>query len=132
MRLSPYGVQPGYLLILDHLWKNGAATQKELVNHLDLEQATLSNTLKRMERDGLIVRKPNRSDKRIHAISLTDKGQSLQSTVLSAIDDLRKTVHKGLTVSDRKYFNRIMRQMTEQLENDQDEPLMVLLDEVTD
>lgn len=132
MRLSPYGVQPGYLAILEFLWQGKPSTQKELVHNLDLEQATLSNTLKRMERDGLIERKPARTDKRIHLISLTDKGLSLQTTVTGAIDDIRHTVNKGLTVSDRKYFKRIMRQMTEQLEDDQNEPLMVLLDEVTD
>lgn len=132
MRLKPYGVQPGYLTILERLWERDNVTQKELKLSMDIEQATLSNTLKRMERDGLIERSPLKSDKRHHRITLTDKGSSVRSTVEGAIDDLRATVNTGLTVNDRRYFKRIMRQMTEQLEDDQIEPLVVLLDEIAD
>lgn len=132
MRLKPYGVQPGYLSILERLWERDNVTQKELKLTMDIEQATLSNTLKRMERDGLIERSPLKNDKRHHRITLTEKGTSVRSTVEGAIDDLRATVNTGLTVNDRRYFKRIMRQMTEHLEDDQIEPLVVLLDEIAD
>lgn len=132
MRLAPYDVQPGYLTILHYLWQRDQITQKELNQHVAIEQATLSNTLKRMERDGLIQREPNRKDRRRHLISLTAKGASLNSPVSAAIDDLRKIVNQGLTINDRRYFKRIMRQMTMQLEEDQTDSLFVLLDEVTE
>lgn len=132
MRLSPYGVQPGYLTVLHRLWQQDHVTQKELNATLDIEQATLSNTLKRMERDGLIVRTPNTQDRRHHLITLTENGTAMKSSVESAINDLRTTVNQGLTVNDRRYFKRIMRQMTEKLEDDQTEPLFLLLDEVTE
>jgi len=131
-RLSPYGVQPGYLTILDRLWEQDNITQKALNATMDIEQATLSNTLKRMERDKLIKRTPNKEDRRRHLIQLTEKGLSIKPTVKAAIDDLRSAVNTGLTINDRKYFRRIMRQMTEQLETDQMEPLVVLLDEITE
>ncbi|MGL1863490.1 MAG: MarR family transcriptional regulator [Pseudodesulfovibrio sp.] len=132
MRLSPYDVQPGYLTILHYLWQRDGVTQKELTQFLDIEQATLSNTLKRMERDGLVLRTPNKKDRRRHLITLTEKGASLKKPVETAINDLRKLVNEGLTVNDRRYFKRIMRQMSEKLEDDQTEPLFVLLDEVTE
>jgi len=131
-RLSPYDVQPGYLSILNRLWKQDNITQKQLKTTMDIEQATLSNTLKRMERDGLIHRTPTETDRRRHLIELTDKGKSAKQTVEAAVDDIRTTVNKGLTINDRRYFKRIMRQMTEQLEDDQIETLVVLLDEVID
>lgn len=131
-RLSPYDVSPGYLSILQQLWHQDGVTQKSLKASLDIEQATLSNSLKRMERDGLIRRVPNKQDRRQHRITLTEKGISAQQTVEAAINDLCEVVNKGLTINDRKYFKRIMRQMTEQLESDQDEPLVVLLDEIVD
>lgn len=132
MRLAPYDVQPGYLTILHYLWQRDKITQKELNQHVAIEQATLSNTLKRMERDGLIQREPNRKDRRRHLITLTPKGISLKTPVSAAIDDLRKTVNQGLTINDRRYFKRIMNQMTTQLEDDQSDSLFVLLDEVTE
>lgn len=132
MRLAPYDVQPGYLAILQSLWNTDAVTQKDLTECMDIEQATLSNTLKRMERDQLIIRSPAKEDKRRHLITLTPKGNSIRTTVESAINDLRTTVNQGLTINDRRYFKRIMRQMTQHLETDHSEPLMVLLDEVID
>ncbi|MDD3310520.1 MarR family transcriptional regulator [Pseudodesulfovibrio sp.] len=131
-RLAPYDVNPGYLAVLQHLWLADDVTQTELKGQLDVEQATLSNTLRRMERDGLILRTPNPEDRRHHAITLTEKGRTSHRLVVEAIEDLRRTVHQGLTVNDRRYFKRIMRQMTDQLEDDLTEPLFVLLDEVTE
>ena len=56
MRLETYDVRPGYLAILHRLWKKDNITQKELNTLIEIEQATLSNTLSRMERDGQIGR----------------------------------------------------------------------------
>eukprot|EP00828_Plagiopyla_frontata_P009724 TRINITY_DN15032_c0_g2_i1.p4 TRINITY_DN15032_c0_g2~~TRINITY_DN15032_c0_g2_i1.p4 ORF type:complete len:158 (+),score=42.71 TRINITY_DN15032_c0_g2_i1:826-1299(+) len=131
-RLAPYGVSPGYLSVLQILWKGDGIIQKDLRFRLGIEQATLSNTLKRMERDGLIERTPDPKDRRHHAITLTEKGNSVQRLVHESIEDLRKAVNNGLTVNDRRYFKRVMRQMTDQLEDDLLEPLFVLVDEVTD
>lgn len=131
-RLGPYDVKPGYLDILHSLWAQDEITQKQLNASLDIEQATLSNTLARMQRDGLIARKADTRDRRHKYIYLTEKGKSLQPAVLSAIEDLQKLVNTGLTVNDRRYFNRVLKQMTEQLEEDQAEPLLMLLDEVVE
>ena len=131
-RLAPYDVNPGYLSVLQVLWNGDGLIQKDLRTQLGIEQATLSNTLKRMERDGLIKRTPNPRDRRHHVITLTQKGSSVRRLVNEAIDDLRKTVNQGLTVNDRRYFKRIMRQMADHLEDDLLEPLFVLVDEVTD
>ena len=132
IRLSPFDVQPGYLSILHFLWQQDNITQKELHSLLSMEQATLSNTLKRMERDGLVRRTPLRKDRRKLAIQLTDKGVNAQSSVESCIDNIRKTVNKGLTINDRRYLKRIINQMSEQLKEDQEDTFFVLLDEVAD
>lgn len=131
-RLAPYDVKPGYLSVLQVLWEKDGLIQRDLRARLDIEQATLSNTLKRMERDQLIRRTPDPEDRRHHAITLTRQGRASRRQVQEALDDLRSTVNAGLTVNDRRYFKRIMRQMTEHLEDDLLDPLFVLVDEVTD
>lgn len=132
MRLSSFDVQPGYLSILHFLWQEDNITQKKLHGLLNMEQATLSNTLKRMERDGLVQRTPQPKDRRRHSIQLTEKGRNAQSSIEGGIEDLRKTVNQGLTINDRRYLKRIINQMCEQLENDQEDTFLVLLDEVTE
>jgi DNA-binding MarR family transcriptional regulator len=129
-RLQPHGVLPGYLDILFRLWAKDGVTQKALHGLLDVEQATLSNSLARMERDGLLTRTRNPKDRRQTVIRLTQQGRGLQKIVLAAIDDLQSVVNQGLTINDRKYFRRILKQMTGRLEDDLQETVLVLLDEV--
>jgi len=131
-RLEPYKVRPGYIEILNRLWEQDNVTQKQLHAKLAIEQATLSNSLKRMERDGLIERQRSPKDRRLCHIILTDTAIRLEPTVKSAIEDVQSVVNVGLTINDRRYFNRILKQMTEHIEADLKDPCLVLLDEVAD
>ncbi|WP_394699845.1 MarR family winged helix-turn-helix transcriptional regulator [uncultured Pseudodesulfovibrio sp.] len=131
-RLSPYGVRPGYLDVLFRLWERDGVTQKTLHESLDVEQATLSNTLKRMERDGFLERQRNHKDRRQSIIVLTDSGTGLRKIVLTAIEDLQTVVNTGLSINDRRYFRRILKQMNEHLLDDLDDALFVLVDEIED
>ena len=56
-RITPLGITIGQFPILLELWEKDGVTQRELLQKLDIEQATIANTLNRMERDGLIVKK---------------------------------------------------------------------------
>ncbi|WP_243544650.1 MarR family winged helix-turn-helix transcriptional regulator [Pseudodesulfovibrio tunisiensis] len=129
-RLAPHGIRPGYLSVLHFLWQRDGLTQTRLRELVDVEQATLSNTLKRMERDGLITREPNREDRRISLIWLTGKARDLHPAVDTGRADLRSVVNKGLSINDIRYFRRIIRQMTEHLEADLADPALVLTDVV--
>lgn len=60
--LKPLGIAPAQFPILLELWQKDGLSQQELVERADLKQATIANTLARMERDGLITREPNPDD----------------------------------------------------------------------
>ncbi|EGB15467.1 regulatory protein MarR [Pseudodesulfovibrio mercurii] len=131
-RLDPHGVKPGYLEVFFRLWEGDGITQKTLHESLDVEQATLSNTLKRMERDGFLTCERNPRDRRQSIIVLSDTGAGLRKLVLAAIDDLQKVVNHRLSINDRRYFRRILTQMNDQLVSDLDDATLVLLDEVNE
>ena len=82
-------------------------SQNELVELADLKQATIANTLARMERDGLIVRKDNPNDARSRLIFLSDTAKALQEPAtqiaqninagaLSVLDDDEKQAFIGM------------------------------------
>jgi len=85
-----------------------------------------------MERDGILLRKRTPQDKRVMHIVLTDHGRALQKVVNTAINDLQSVVNMGLTINDRRYFHRILKQMTEQAEEDLADTALVLVDEIAD
>ena len=62
--LKSHGVAPGQFPVLLCLWEQDGLTQRELYERVKIEQATMSNTLKRMERDCLIYREPDPADRR--------------------------------------------------------------------
>ena len=83
-RIKPLGLAPAQFMVLVELWQGDGLTQRELVERLDVEQATMANTLQRMERDGLIERKPDPQDQRARRIMLTGKARALQEPAIAA------------------------------------------------
>lgn len=86
------GVFSGQFPILIELWHEEGLTQRQLLDRIDVEQATLANTLSRMERDGLIVRKSHPSDRRAQIIELTQRGRDLEANAIAASEATEDTL----------------------------------------
>ncbi|MGZ0153004.1 MarR family winged helix-turn-helix transcriptional regulator [Kribbella sp. WER1] len=80
--LEPMGLtHPQYLVMLA-LWEFEPVSVKDLAGMLQLEPATLSPLLKRLESAGLLRRDRNTRDERSLAVALTDKGRALRDDAL--------------------------------------------------
>jgi len=78
-RLAGHGVSLGQFPLLLVLWEEEGLTQSEIARRLDIEQPTVANTLKRMERDGLIAAAPDPNHSRRVLITLTARGRALEA-----------------------------------------------------
>ena len=107
-RIRPLGLAPAQFMTLLELWEEDGRTQKDLVRRLDIEQATMANTLKRMERDGLIIRQENPKDRRAQLIRLTEKARALQDDVTAAANAVNAIALGGLSEDERRVFIRMM------------------------
>jgi DNA-binding MarR family transcriptional regulator len=77
--LEPLGLtHPQYLALLA-LWERSPQSVRELGEELQLEPATLSPLLKRLESAGLVSRQRSTTDERVLDITLTDAGRALRS-----------------------------------------------------
>lgn len=63
--LTPYNIKSGQVIALFLLYEKPGLTQKDICDLTGIEQPTIANTLKRMERDALIIRKADIVDKRM-------------------------------------------------------------------
>ncbi len=77
LRLKKFGIAAAAVPVLAILKSEGASTQSELASRIGTEQPTMAQLLKRMERDGLIVRKANPSDARSAHVSLTNRAMRM-------------------------------------------------------
>jgi DNA-binding MarR family transcriptional regulator len=83
-RIAPLGVVPGQFAQLLALYEQDGLSQRELCERVRVEQPTMANTLRRMERDGLVRRLPDPGDGRRAVVMLTERAQGLQGALVSA------------------------------------------------
>lgn len=87
-RIRPLGLAPAQFMTLLELWTADGLTQSDLVERLDVEQATMANTLGRMERDGLIERRADERDARARRIYLTARARTLRKPAEDAANEV--------------------------------------------
>ena len=102
--LKPLGIAPAQFPILIELWNKDGLSQQELVERADLKQATIANTLARMERDGLITREPNPEDARSRLIMLTEHARALQSSSTEIAKAINQESLADLSADEQKLF----------------------------
>lgn len=115
--IRPLGLAPAQFMTLLELWAGDGLTQRDLVQRLDVEQATMANTLSRMERDGLIERRQNPRDKRAALIQLTPHARSLEMPAKAIASEINKAALGDLTREERALFIKVMNQVIESLQN---------------
>ena len=108
-RADGAGFAPGQFPVLLELWNGDGLTQRELLDRLDIEQATMANTLSRMERDGLISRRRHPKDRRAQLVFLTSKGKALQETALAAASATEEALFQGFRRFERELLLEYMR-----------------------
>ncbi len=108
-RASALGFSPGQFPVLLALWEEDGLTQRQLLDRLEVEQATLANTLARMERDGLIARSPHPNDRRAQIIALTERGRELEVLALDAASQADDEVFQGFRRFERELLKEYMR-----------------------
>ncbi len=110
-RVRPLGLAPAQFMTLLELWTTDGLTQAQLVERLDVEQATMANTLKRMERDGLIDRRPHPDDRRAQQNWLTDKARGLKAQAVAAASAQNEAALQGLSAEERERFIDLTRRV---------------------
>ncbi len=95
-RLEPFGVGAAQFVVLVELYHQDGLTQTELRARARVEQPTMANTLDRMERDGLITRRPDPNDRRRSLVVLTSQAHDLRPHVTEAVEAGNAAALQGL------------------------------------
>jgi DNA-binding MarR family transcriptional regulator len=100
-KIASHGVVPGQFPALLTLYHEDGLTQAELTRRVSIEQPTMANTLKRMERDGLIRRVPDAHDRRRIRIHLTARAKALERPLTTAAREINAHATEGLQDDER-------------------------------
>ena len=75
-------------------------TQKEIADKLGIEGATLVSIIDKMEKEGLLIRKPDMTDRRANRIYLNSKAESLWQSMAECAPKIRRISTKTILESD--------------------------------
>lgn len=79
--LEDKGLTYTQYLVLLVLWENDGMSVSTIAQRLDLDSASLTPILKRLESNGLLSRIRNKNDERVVEITLTPKCKALQEEI---------------------------------------------------
>lgn len=115
-RLKPLGVSSGQLPVLFALSSGAALSQRQLALAAATEQPTMAATLTRMERDRLLVKRPNPRDGRSMLYSLSPEALEKTADIRAAVDAVNREALLGLKENERASYLAIMAKVIGALE----------------
>jgi len=115
MLLEKFGVYPGQPPLFFTLVKQDGLSQKELSDRLHLKAATVAVMLKRMEKAGLVERRPDPEDQRILRVYLTEKGKNIHNEVKEALKSMDSECFGNFTDEEKLTLKRLLVQMRDNL-----------------
>jgi len=83
---------PQYLVMIV-LWEHGEMNIGKIGEHLHLDNGTLTPLLKRMEKNGLIIRTRSSEDERVVLINLTENGTRLKEKAKHIPEAVQSCMH---------------------------------------
>lgn len=100
--LEPLGITYTQYLVMLVLWENDGISVGKIAQRLELDSATLTPMLKRLETAGFVTRGRNLKDERIVEIKLTAAGNELQHVIAQV--QLGVACKTGLSIPE---FNQL-------------------------
>jgi MarR family transcriptional regulator, transcriptional regulator for hemolysin len=87
-------------LVLISLKSQRLRNQRELAAAVGIREATLTHHLNSMDEQGLITRRRDPSNRRVHLVELTDAGEAAFDRLRGAATDFDKRLRAGLSDED--------------------------------
>lgn len=113
--LEEIGLYRGQQFVLRALWAEEGITHSELADQLNVRPATITNTLKRMEKAGLVERRQDDKDQRVSRVYLTDAGRNIRGAVEEVWSELEGQAFAGLSLEEIAKLRQLLPQVRDNL-----------------
>lgn len=103
-RIAHLDLTPDQFIVLRTLLEAGELTQSELTQRMSSDPNTVASLVERMEKAGLVERRPHESDRRAHRICVLPAGKRLYSAARQVALALQSEVLSALPEAGRERF----------------------------
>ncbi|MGI8411422.1 MAG: MarR family winged helix-turn-helix transcriptional regulator [Solirubrobacteraceae bacterium] len=101
------GSLPVWLVLLN-LKTRRTANQRELADAVGVREATLTHHLNAMEADGLLTRRRDDTNRRIHVVELTDTGEATFLRLRAAASAFDRQLGRGITADQLAHLEDLL------------------------
>lgn len=114
-QINPYGIGVGQWFFLRELWEEDGLTQGDLSSRAGMTAPTTVVAIRRMVKDGLVVRKQDENDRRKVRIHLTKKGRRFRNELLPLAFEVNATATEGFSQKEIQQLRSFIDRMKENL-----------------
>jgi DNA-binding MarR family transcriptional regulator len=109
------GLYRGQPFLLAVLWENEGITHSELARRIHVSPATVTNMIKRMEKGGLLERRPDERDQRVSHVHLTDAGRAIRQRVDERWREIETQVFGSFSDDELETLRALLQRVREEL-----------------
>ncbi len=116
--LRPFGIAMSYLPVLRALAEGIALSQTKLAQIAAVEQPSMAETLRRMERDELVQREPNPQDGRGSLVSVKRQSRARWPKAMAALIECDRRAMAGLSDAEQGLLRDLLIRVVRNLDDD--------------
>ncbi|HTU97026.1 MAG TPA: MarR family transcriptional regulator [Solirubrobacteraceae bacterium] len=102
------GSMPVWLVLLNLKMRGQVANQRELASAVGIREATLTHHLNAMESDGLLTRRRDPANRRVHLVELTEAGEAAFTRLREAALAFDRQLRRGLSAGELAGFEQVL------------------------
>ena len=116
-QLKGLGIHPRQIPILAILHGKDGCSQKEIAQQLGVKPPTVTVSIQRLEKTGLVCRKQDEKDQRVTRIYLTEKGREAIREGMAVMKRTEEEVFHNFSETEMCLLRRFLEQMLENIES---------------
>ena len=105
----------GQLPILGALSRLGPSSQKDIAGELHVTAPSIANSVRRMEKKGLLTCEVSDEDRRSHILRITEKGNEAKMFCFKHFFQVDKEICHNISEEDLIIFERVLNTMIDNL-----------------
>lgn len=113
--LRPYGLGSTQWYVLHQLANVGPTMQRDLVNILNIERATLSGIVTTLVRKGLVAQTPDTNDQRQRMLRITRVGSTLWKALPDPIEQILQVAFRDTDCTEIEIARKVLQTATKRL-----------------
>ena len=109
--MAGHEITPGQFGVLVLIDANAGLNQRELGEAMGVDRSTVVAVLDRLERRGLVQRRPVPTDRRSYALHLSPAGADLLAALVPVVREHEARIAEDLTTGERETLNVLLKKL---------------------